>query len=120
MGNGNGKNGNYTATVFIEAIPGSGGIISTIAKRVGCAWHTAKKYITEYATVQAAYQDECEAITDMAESVLLKAIRDGDISAAKWYLSKKGIGRGFGDRQELDIRTDDGLTVVIKQREDEG
>ena len=35
MTNGNGKNGSYTAAQFIAAIPGSGGIISTTAKRVG-------------------------------------------------------------------------------------
>jgi len=28
----------YTAEQFIKAIPGSGGIISTIARRVGCGW----------------------------------------------------------------------------------
>lgn len=40
----------YTAAQFIEAIPGTGGIISAIAKRVGCDWITAKKYITELIT----------------------------------------------------------------------
>jgi len=30
---------------FIDAIPGSGGIITTIAKRVGCSWNTAKNIL---------------------------------------------------------------------------
>ena len=45
MPNGNGHNGTYTAAQFIAAIPGTGGIITKIAEKVGCAWHTAKKYI---------------------------------------------------------------------------
>jgi hypothetical protein len=100
MGNGNG-NGRYLAQDFISAIPGSGGIISTIAKRVGCAWHTAKKYVETMPTVTQAYVNECEAVTDMAESVLLKSIQDGDVASAKWWLTKKGRQRGFADQLEL-------------------
>ena len=96
-----GKNNHYGVQVFIDAIPGSGGIISTIAKRVGCAWHTAKKYCTEYATVAKVYQDECEAITDLAESTVLKSIQEGDVSVAKWYLTMKAKDRGYAPRQEI-------------------
>ena len=65
-----GSNG-YKAADFIEAIPGTGGIITKIAAKVGCSWGTAKKYIDEYATVQVAYQDECEKVLDAAESVVI-------------------------------------------------
>ena len=106
MGKGGG-NGRYLAADFIEAIPGSGGIITTIARRVGCSWHTAQKYIRQYATVQAAYDDECEGVTDLAESVVIKAIRDDDVASAKWWLTKKGKDRGFVERQEVDVRIDD-------------
>lgn len=92
----------FTAQVFIDAIPGSGGIISTIAKRVGCAWHTAKKYCAEYATVAKAYQDECESITDLAESTVLKSIQAGDVTTAKWYLTMKAKGRGYSQKYEID------------------
>jgi len=100
--NGNGYNGHYTAAQFIEQIPGSGGIISTIARRVGCAWHTAKKYCTTYPTVAKVYQDECEGVTDLAESTVLKAIKDGDITSAKWYLTMKAKDRGYAQRFEID------------------
>ena len=60
---------NYTAAQFIKAIEDSGGIISTIARRVGCDWHTAKRYIEEYATVQQAYQDERNKVIDIAIGV---------------------------------------------------
>lgn len=101
----------FTAQQFIDAIPKTGGIISTIAAKVGCTWHTAKKYIDEYPTIQQAYQDECEAVMDVAESVVVANIHNaaklskaGDIvdsTDAKWYLSRKGKSRGYVERQEV-------------------
>lgn len=78
----------YTAAVFIKAIKGSGGIVSTIARRVGCDFKTAKSYITDMPTVARAYDNECETVADMAESVLVKSIQEGDTGDAKWYLSR--------------------------------
>jgi len=95
MGNG------YTAQQFIEAIPGTGGIVSAIARKIGCEWNTVKAYLDKYPTVRAAYLAECEAMLDLAESTVLKNIKDGDTSDAKWYLTKKGKGRGYGDAVEL-------------------
>lgn len=79
----------FTAAQFIEAIPGTGGIISTIAKRVGCEWSTAKRYIFDYPTITQAYNDECEAVNDLAESVLITNIKNGDSADAKWWLARK-------------------------------
>lgn len=102
----------YKAGEFIAAIPGTGGIISTIARRVGCDWHTAKKYIDTYPTVNRAYEDEREKVTDLAESVLVQNIKLAykkqedtkepvDSSDVKWYLSRKGKDRGYTERREI-------------------
>ncbi len=91
----------YTAQDFIQAIPGTGGIVSAIARKVGCEWNTAKKYIDNYPTVRAAYDAECEVMLDLAESTVLKNIKDGDTQDAKWYLTKKGKRRGYGDSMEV-------------------
>lgn len=113
----------YRAEDFIKAIPGTGGIISVIAQRVGCAWHTAKKYIEEYATVGQAYNDEIELITDLAESVVIGNIRWAydrqrkskepvDSSDAKWYLTRKGKERGYTEKSEMDV-TSGGEPITI-------
>ena len=102
----------YKAADFIAAIPGTGGIISAIAKRVGCSWHTAKKYIREYATVAQAYDDEVEMTIDMAELQVIKAIREGDIGTARWYLSTKGKERGYGGRIELTGEGGNAITLT--------
>ena len=108
----------YKAEQFIAAIPGTGGIITKVADRVGCAWHTAKKYCTEYATVAKVYQDECEGVTDLAESTVLKAIRDGDVSAAKWYLTMKAKDRGYAERKEIAGVPGAPFSVIFKERDD--
>lgn len=95
----------YTQSQFLEAIKGSGGIVSTIAKRVGCEWDTAKKWITEKPKLKQAFDNERESILDMAEGVLLKSIQGGDSQDAKWVLSRLGKSRGYVERQELKVES---------------
>ena len=111
-------NGRYLAQDFIDAIPGSGGIITTIASRVGCAWHTAKRYITEYATVAQAYEDECAKVVDLAESVVINSIKDKDVQTAKWYLSMKGAERGYVQTQRSEVTGKDGGPIVVVNWDD--
>lgn len=96
------KTDTFSAEQFIKAIPGSGGIVSEIAKRVGCDWHTAKKYVTEYVTVNKIFLAEKEGIIDLAEGKLIDAIKNGDMSAIKFYLTTIGKNRGYIERQEVD------------------
>ena len=107
-GNGNGYNGRFTAQQFIDAIPGTGGVISTIAERVGCHWNTAKKYIDAMPTVQTAWQNERNRITDTAKNNIIKAIEDdGDLQMSKWWLSV--LDDEFKPKQSVEHR---GGTVV--------
>ena len=91
----------FTSREFIDAIPGTGGIVTKIAEKVGCTWHTARKYIDNYATIKQAYQDECERVLDLAESALIKSVADQEAWAVKYMLSTKGKHRGYVERQEL-------------------
>jgi len=90
----------YKAQQFIGVIPGTAGIITTIAKRVGCSWHTAKKYIEKYATVRQVYESECDSMLDTAELEAHKLIKKGDGPMIRWYLSTKGKHRGYVERVE--------------------
>ena len=76
----------YTAEQFIKAIPGTGGIISALADKVGCTWHTARKYIEDYVTVAEAWEAERNKITDKAKHNIIKAINIGDLQMSKWWL----------------------------------
>lgn len=99
-----GKPNQFTANQFIAAIPGTGGIVSAIAKKIGCDWHTARKYIDNHPTVKAAYSAECEAVLDLAEAKLIEQVQGGEGWAIKYLLSTKGKHRGYIERQEIEAK----------------
>jgi hypothetical protein len=101
----------FTAKQFTDAIPGTGGIIAAIAKRVGCDWHTAKRYIDTLPTVRQAYEDECSGIDDLAESTVIRAIKEGDVGSAKWWLEKRRRDK-FADRQEIVVSGGDAAIPI--------
>ena len=124
MANGNGHNGRYTAQQFIDAIPGTAGIVTTIARRIGCDWHTARRYIDQYPTIKAAYDDECEKVLDAAESAVIQAITpkeggEADIPTAKWYLTMKGAKRGYAPTERHEHSGTDGGPITLKVVYDE-
>ena len=114
----------YKAKEFIDAIAGTGGIITTIANRVGCSWHTAKKYIDTYPTVTVAYADELDKNLDVAEAIIidnLKLLRKEqeqtrkpvETSDARWLLATKGKARGYSQKQEVEMSGNvDGRRVI--------
>lgn len=104
--------GRYKAQQFIDAIENSGGIISTIAVRVGCDWDTAKKHIENTPAIKQAYANETERVTDLAEANLIGAIQGKEAWAIKYYLSTKGKHRGYVERQEV-TGADGGPVVVV-------
>ena len=104
-----------------EVISTSAGIMSTIARRLSCHWHTAKDYIDADPELFQMLQNETKGVLDMAESVVYKSVKDGNTQDAKWLLSKKGKHRGYGGNVDLkhsrriDVRsmTDEELESIV-------
>ena len=107
----NGRANGYTAQQFITAIPGTGGVVSAIANRVGCAWHTAKKYIDNYPTVNRAWRNERYKVNDMARVNIITAIKNGDMQMSKWWLTV--LDSEFRPKQEVDV-TSDGQRITTE------
>lgn len=103
----------FTAKQFIKAIPGTGGIISALADKVGCGWHTAKRYIEDYVTVAEAWDAERNKITDKARHNIVKSIHGGDLQMSKWWLQV--MDDEFVPKQRIDQKTEHSgsLDVVI-------
>ena len=106
------KKREFNEAMVMDAIMGSGGIMSTIAKRLDCDWSTARAYCFRWENTERAYKTEYERTLDMSESVILKAISENDIDTAKWYLNRKGRVRGYGDKLELDGNIGHDITVM--------
>ena len=89
------KGERYTAQQMIDALHETKGMVSLAAKRLGCDPHTVYRYIREYPTVAHAQKLEREAMTDVAELALYKAIKDGEGWAVCFYLKTQGKQRGY-------------------------
>ena len=87
-----------TKQEVMKAVKGSAGIVSTVAKRLDCDWHTAKKHINKHAETKLAMQAEKEINIDVAEMHIVKALREGDLQIVKWYLSTIGKDRGYTEK----------------------
>lgn len=83
-----------------DAIPNTGGLIAAICKKTGYSWGAVRDFIARDEELTAMLKDEQDTIDDMAESTMIKAIRDGDKSAAQWWLSRRRRGQ-FGDNVDI-------------------
>jgi len=112
---------NFTKEQVLKAIEGTAGIMSTVASRLQCEWHTAQSYVDKWVCTQEAFKNERERVLDLAESVLIQNIRlmskvqteSGEIvdtGDAKWMLSRMGKHRGYAERTEVS-GPDDGPVV---------
>ena len=104
----------YGLQEVLEAIRGSAGLTSPVARKLDCAWHTAKKYIEKWETTRRAFANEGEQVIDFAEQKVIEAMRDGDGPMLRWYLSTKGKHRGYTERHEIAGTGEDGA-IEIKQ-----
>lgn len=102
----------FTQEQFKKAIPGSGGIIATIAKRVGCSWHTAHTYIHNNPAIARMYEDEANTIDDFAESVVINSMKRNDVASAKWWLERRRRGK-YATKVETEVSGKDGGPIRI-------
>lgn len=91
----------YKKEHFIEAIKGSGGFKTTVAKRLGCSYTLVQIRLKEDPELQALLDEEFEVQLDNAETVLQELINEKTPSAVYFYLKTRGKHRGYVERQEI-------------------
>lgn len=97
MANGNG----YGAAEVIEAVKGSKGFVTTIAKALGCSRMHVYRLIEKYPTAKEALENEREGNKDFVEGKLMQQIDAGNITAIIFYLKTQGKDRGYIERTEI-------------------
>lgn len=95
----------------LDAIKNSQGIISVVAKRLGCAWDTAESLCNRWEETRVALRNESEFVLDMAESVVFKSINNGSEANAKWLLALKGKHRGYDPQATLKVDNGEPLNI---------
>lgn len=103
----------YTAEQMIEAIRGSGGIVSVVASRLGCGRATVYRYRDRYPNVRDALEGEREVLLDIAEAGLFDRVDDGDLDASIFALRTLGKDRGYHFRVDVGRIVEDEVEAIL-------
>lgn len=92
-----------TKKEFIKATEGTGGIITSIAKKLGKSRVAVYDFINKphNTWTQIHLNQEREKFIDMAEGALMSKVKDKDMKAVKFTLSTIGKKRGYVPTQEV-------------------
>jgi len=90
-----------TEKQIIEAVKGSHGYISQIAKRCGCSRDYIYTCLKKSEAIQKAIDDENETFKDWVESKLVEKINEGDTQVTIFVARTKLRDRGYSDKFEL-------------------
>ncbi len=96
-----GRDLKFTDAEIEAALRAGGGIFTHAALKLECAPNTIKNYVLRSEYLQVVLEDINEENLDIAESVLMRAIRDGNMTGVIFYLKTKGKKRGFSERFEI-------------------
>lgn len=91
----------YTQEQVIGALAQAKGMTTVAARLLNCAPNTVQAYIDRYPAVAETRRQEREAMTDVAELALYKAIQSGEAWAVCFYLKTQGKQRGYVERAEV-------------------
>lgn len=110
-----GRHRNFKKKDVLDAIADSYGIVSTVAAKLHCNWHTADEYIKKWPETLQALNDEEESKLDFVEGKAIKKIDEGDGAMIRFYLATKGKKRGFtyDEKLEADESAEDNNINVI-------
>jgi hypothetical protein len=92
----------YTEQDFLDAIKGSGGYVTEIARRLGCSRTTVYNSYERWPDLREAVLDEKEGLKDLAENELFRQIAGGNTTAVIFYLKTQAKDRGYIERQQYE------------------
>jgi len=104
-----------TADEVLKAIKASGGVKTTIAKRLNVTRQTIDNYLNRWSTVRQAYIDEKAGIDDLALSVVIEDITKKNVETAKWWISKKLDEFKPVQRLEIQVTWQDKVIEALRQ-----
>lgn len=93
---------NFRKSDVKKAIEGSGGYVTNIAKKLGCDWHSAKRYINLHG-LQELLDNENETWNDVTEMKLMENISNNDTTAIIFRLKTRAKDRGYVEQQKMEV-----------------
>lgn len=87
-------------TAIIDALAKTGGNIMQTAIALDVTRQALSKWVNSDSELKSAREEAEESINDLAESQLVRAIKNGDLTAIIFRLKTKAKNRGYVERQE--------------------
>jgi hypothetical protein len=112
------KTERFSVEQIEAALRASAGIRSAAAVKLGCSPTTIANYLERYPALREVEAEILDQNLDLAETKLLTAIRDGNLTAVIFYLKTKGKARGYTERAEV-TGADGGPIDVTKLSDEE-
>jgi predicted transcriptional regulator len=110
----------YTAKEIIAAVRKNKGILTLVARELGCTRQTVHNYVKRYPTIAAAVQEERDSLLDLAEGKLFEQVNKGNMTAIIFTLKTLGKHRGYIERRDVDVTTGgEPLNIIVKWDEHE-
>lgn len=91
-------------TEVIEALRRSGGIISDAAKLLDMTREHLSSRVNKSEILKRTRDEVRESEKDLAEAIIHDALVARDKDIAKWYLSAQARDRGYGNKQEVELK----------------
>ena len=89
-------------------------LVATVAKKLGCEWHTADTAIKASEKARRAMENETEITLDFVESKAFQRVNEGDGAMIRFILATKGRARGYGDAPPPESTTSEDNTLRIE------
>lgn len=96
----------FSTDKVLAAIKDTGGLKTEICERLKCARPTLDSYIKGDERIAQAYEDECNAVSDMARGALFEAIQSRQPWAVMFYLDRKDPEYSRNKKDTLDNDAD--------------
>tara|TARA_R110000744_G_scaffold120306_4_gene224160 strand:- start:19 stop:390 length:372 start_codon:yes stop_codon:yes gene_type:complete len=103
----------HSKKAILEALEKSLGIVTTACKKVGVGRTQYYNWLKDDLEFATQVDDIQNIALDFAESKLHEQIGDNNTSATIFYLKTKGKKRGYIERSEIDVSTDDRIKIEI-------
>ena len=114
------KNRHLKKETILKALESSLGVVTTACKKTNIPRSTFYKWLKEDEDFAEKVKDIENVSLDFAESKLFEQMSDNNTSATIFYLKTKGRKRGYWEKQQHDITTDDDpIQINIKLTDDD-
>ena len=107
------KSNTIKKKALLEALEKSMGVVTPACKSVGIARSTYYEWYNNDADFKVKVNDLQEVALDFAESKFYQLISEGDKTCVIFHLKTKGKNRGYVERSEIDMSSDDRIQIEI-------